>query len=681
MTDQTSTKDAWKTDAQVDHDLDRRHVFHSWSAQAKLDPMVVSRAEGSHVWDGEGRKYLDFTSQLVFTNIGHQHPRVVAAIQEQAARLCTVAPSHANGARSEAARLITAQLPDGLERIFFTNGGADANEHAVRMARLHTGRHKVLSRYRSYHGGTHLAINLTGDPRRWANDNATSGTVHFFGPFLYRSEFHATTEAQECERALAHLEQVIALEGPDTIAAIILESVPGTAGIMVPPPGYLTGVRELCDRHGIILIADEVMAGFGRTGRWFGFELDGVVPDLVTFAKGVNSGYVPLGGVAISEPIYQTFADRPYPGGLTYSGHPLACAAAVATIETMHDEQIVEHADMLGSRGARSRSPGARRPSRLDRRGARHRRLLGAGPRLRPGDPGAVRAVRREQSAAGRGARSFQGGRSAAVRELQPDPRRAAAEHQRGGRPYGPRHAVPSPGEGPRPVLNQTRHMTPAERPPVILFDLDGVLAREDTFSVFVRRQLRARAWRIPLAAPALPALAVTGELPTLRGLLARHVVRVALLGLSLEEATAALGALGREFAATPAWLYRDGIDCAREHLDEGHRVIVVTASERHLARALLDGAGLEGAELFASDLTQRRGGLELSPHNYGARKGQSLEAAGIERPWQRMYSDSVADLPTLRATQEQVLVNPSRAARQRLTRLFPETLSVASWN
>ncbi len=348
MTDQTSSKDAWKTDAQVAHDLDRRHVFHSWSAQAKLDPMVVSRAEGSHVWDGAGRKYLDFTSQLVFTNIGHQHPRVVAAIQEQAARLCTVAPSHANGARSEAARLITAQLPDGLERIFFTNGGADANEHAVRMARLHTGRHKVLSRYRSYHGGTHLAINLTGDPRRWPNDNATAGTVHFFGPFLYRSEFHATTEAQECERALAHLEQVIALEGPDTIAAIILESVPGTAGIMVPPPGYLTGVRELCDRHGIILIADEVMAGFGRTGRWFGFELDGIVPDLVTFAKGVNSGYVPLGGVAISEPIYQTFADRPYPGGLTYSGHPLACAAAVATIETMHDEQIVEHADRLG---------------------------------------------------------------------------------------------------------------------------------------------------------------------------------------------------------------------------------------------------------------------------------------------------------------------------------------------
>ncbi len=222
--------------------------------------------------------------------------------------------------------------------------------------------------------------------------------------------------------------------------------------------------------------------------------------------------------------------------------------------------------------------------------------------------------------------------------------------------------------------------MTPAARPPVILFDLDGVLARQDTFTVFVRRQLRARAWRIPLAAPALPALAATGELPALRGLLAKHVVRVALLGLSLDAAVAALGALGREFAETPAWLYRDGIESARGHLDQGHRVIVVTASERHLARALLDGVGLERAELFASDLTQRLGGLELSPHNYGHRKRQSLEAAGIEHPWQRMYSDSVADLPTLLVTEEQVLVNPSRAARQRLTRLFPETLSIKSW-
>jgi taurine--2-oxoglutarate transaminase len=330
------------------YELDRAHVFHSWSAQAQLDPMVVTKAEGSYVWDRDGNRLLDFTSQLVFTNLGHQHPRIVRAIQEQAATLCTVAPSYANGARSEAARLIASHTPGDLDRVFFTNGGADANEHAIRMARLHTGKHKVLSTYRSYHGGTHLAVNVTGDPRRWASDNGSSGTVHFFGPFLYRSAFSATTEEEECQRALAHLEQVIALEGPGTIAAIVLESIPGTAGIMIPPPGYLEGVRDLCDRHGIVFIADEVMAGFGRAGKWYAVEHADVVPDLLTFAKGVNSGYVPLGGVAISDAIYQTFADRPYPGGLTYSGHPLACAAAVATIETMEDDHIVEHAATLG---------------------------------------------------------------------------------------------------------------------------------------------------------------------------------------------------------------------------------------------------------------------------------------------------------------------------------------------
>ncbi|WP_229052404.1 aspartate aminotransferase family protein [Aeromicrobium sp. Leaf350] len=335
-------------DPQRAYELDRAHVFHSWSAQQQISPMTVSRAEGSFLWDGDGHKYLDFTSQLVFTNLGHQHPRIVEAIQRQAGELCTIAPAHANGARSEAARLIAERTPGDLDHVFFTNGGADANEHAVRMARLHTGRHKVLARYRSYHGGSHLAINLTGDPRRWPNDHATDGVVHFFGPFLYRSAFSATTEAEECERALEHLEQVIALEGPSTIAAIVLESIPGTAGIMVPPPGYLAGVRELCDRFGIVLIADEVMSGFGRAGRWFAIDHAGVVPDLLTFAKGVNSGYVPLGGVAISDAIYATFADRAYPGGLTYSGHPLACAAAVATIEAMEDEGVVRHATRLG---------------------------------------------------------------------------------------------------------------------------------------------------------------------------------------------------------------------------------------------------------------------------------------------------------------------------------------------
>lgn len=336
-------------DAERAYELDRAHVFHSWSAQAEISPMVITRAEGSHVWDGAGRRYLDFTSQLVFTNLGHQHPRIVSAIQEQAATLCTVAPAFANGTRSEAARLIASHTPGDLDHVFFTNGGADANEHAVRMARLHTGRHKVLTTYRSYHGGTHLAVNMTGDPRRWASDHGSTGTVHFFGPFLYRSAFHATTEAEECQRALEHLEQVVALEGPSTVAAIVLEAIPGTAGIMVPPPGYLAGVREICDRHGIVLVADEVMSGFGRSGRWFAVEHGDVTPDLLTFAKGVNSGYVPLGGVAISDEIHATFAHRAYPGGLTYSGHPLACAAAVATIRTMEDDDLVGRADRLGA--------------------------------------------------------------------------------------------------------------------------------------------------------------------------------------------------------------------------------------------------------------------------------------------------------------------------------------------
>jgi taurine---2-oxoglutarate transaminase len=342
------TLEAARAQAARAYELDRAHVFHSWSAQAELNPMTIVASQGSYVWDGGGNRLLDFSSQLVNTNIGHQHPKVVAAIANQAAKLCTVAPQHANDARSEAARLIAARTPGELNKVFFTNGGADANEHAVRMARLHTGRYKVLTRYRSYHGGTDTAINLTGDPRRWPNDYANSGVVHFFGPFLYRSHFHASTEAAECERALAHLDEVIRLEGPSTIAAIVLESIPGTAGIMIPPPGYLAGVRELCDRYGIVMIADEVMAGFGRSGKWFSVEHFDVTPDLLTFAKGVNSGYVPLGGVAISPPIADTFAHRAYPGGLTYSGHPLATAAAVATITAMEEERIVDNAARIG---------------------------------------------------------------------------------------------------------------------------------------------------------------------------------------------------------------------------------------------------------------------------------------------------------------------------------------------
>ncbi|RBP65714.1 taurine--2-oxoglutarate transaminase [Brevibacterium sanguinis] len=353
------------------HDLDREHVFHSWQAQGPFAPMTVLAAQGSYVWDGEGRKLLDLSSQLVNTNIGHQHPAVVAAIQEQAARLCTIAPQHVNDARSEAARLIAEITPGDLNHVFFTNGGADANEHAIRMARLHTGRHKVLSAYRSYHGGTQLAVNVTGDPRRFPNDYSSEGVVHFMPAYRYRSYFGSTSEAEETQRALQHLEDMILLEGPSNIAALILETVPGTAGIYGPPAGYLEGVRELTARHGIVYIADEVMAGFGRTGRWLAVDHWDITPDLITFAKGVNSGYVPLGGVAISEEIFETFRERVYPGGLTYSGHPLACAAAVATITAMRDERMVENADRLGAEiiGPTLRELAERHPSVGDVRG------------------------------------------------------------------------------------------------------------------------------------------------------------------------------------------------------------------------------------------------------------------------------------------------------------------------
>lgn len=344
---------------------DRAHVFHSWSAQGLIDPLAVAGAEGAYFWDYDGNRYLDFTSGLVFTNIGYQHPTVVAAIQEQAGRLATFAPAFAVEARSEAARLIAERTPGDLDKIFFTNGGAEAVENAVRLARLHTGRTKILSAYRSYHGATSTAINLTGDPRRWASDNGSAGVVRFWAPFLYRSPFYARTEAEECARALQHLEDTLAFEGPSTVAAVVLETIPGTAGIMPPPPGYLAGVRELCDRYGIVFVLDEVMAGFGRTGAWFAADHHEVVPDLLTFAKGVNSGYVPLGGVAISAEIAATFETRPYPGGLTYSGHPLACAAAVATINVMEDEKIVESAAHLGEHvlGPGLRELAARHPS------------------------------------------------------------------------------------------------------------------------------------------------------------------------------------------------------------------------------------------------------------------------------------------------------------------------------
>jgi len=340
------------SDNQHTHDLDRAHVFHSWSAQGALNPLVIAGGSGTDVWDFEGNHYLDFSSQLVNVNIGHAHPKVVAAIQDQAAVLPTIAPSTANLARGEAAARILAKAGPSFGKVFFTNGGADANENAMRMARLTTGRDKILSTYRSYHGNTGAAVVATGDWRRVPNEFAR-GHVHFFGPFPYRSEFWSDSPEQETERALQHLERVIVSEGASSIAALLLEGVPGTAGVIMPPPGWYAGVRALCDRFGILLILDEVMSGFGRTGDWFAWQNpeinpDGIVPDLITFAKGVNSGYVPVGGVIISESIANAFEDQVFPGGLTYSGHPLAAASIVASIDAMEEEGIIEHAAEIG---------------------------------------------------------------------------------------------------------------------------------------------------------------------------------------------------------------------------------------------------------------------------------------------------------------------------------------------
>ncbi|WP_018118010.1 aspartate aminotransferase family protein [Corynebacterium mastitidis] len=346
---------------------DRAHVFHSWSAQGAINPMPVAAAEGARIYDYEGNGYLDFGSQLVSANLGHNHPELVAAIRRQAGRVTNLNPAFASDVRGELARRIVESAQGEFSHVFFTNGGADAVEHAIRIARLHTGKNKILAAYRSYHGATGSAIMATGEGRRLGNPTTDGDVYHFWGPFCYRSAFHADSPEQECARALEHLEQTILFEGPGQIAAIILESMVGSSGVIAPPEGYLKGVRELCDRYGILYIADEVMVGFGRTGRLFAYEHGGedLAPDLVTFAKGVNSGYVPLGGVLIHPDIVETFSERAYPGGLTYSGHPLACAPGVAALDVYEREGVFERVARLGEEliGPRLREIAERHPS------------------------------------------------------------------------------------------------------------------------------------------------------------------------------------------------------------------------------------------------------------------------------------------------------------------------------
>jgi taurine--2-oxoglutarate transaminase len=339
--------------------LARKHTLFEWSAQAKVDPIAVDRAQGVHFWTPEGKRYIDLNSQLMSVNIGHGDPRVIRAIQEQVARLAYVAPSLATAPRALLGAKLAELAPGDLDVFFFTNAGADANENAVRIARQVTGRHKILARYRSYHGATGGSIALTGDPRRWPSEPGMAGVVHVLDPY------HGIARGwDDVPTALANLEETIQLEGPSTIAAFIVETVTGTNGVLVPPDGYLQGVRALCDRYGILLICDEVMAGFGRTGEWFAVNHWKVVPDLLTMAKGITSSYVPLGAVAMRRAIAETFRDRPFAGGLTYGSHPVACAAALATIGVYEEDRLVERAREMGAVMARLHADlAARHPS------------------------------------------------------------------------------------------------------------------------------------------------------------------------------------------------------------------------------------------------------------------------------------------------------------------------------
>jgi taurine--2-oxoglutarate transaminase len=323
--------------------LNREYTFFSWSAQAKINPIVIDRAEGIYFWDPDGKRYIDFNSQLMSVNIGHGDRRVADAIGEQAHRLAFAAPQFATEVRGRLGQMLSELTPGDLNTFFFTLGGAEANENALRMARMVTGRQKVMARYRSYHGATAGAISTTGDPRRWASEPAVPGVIRVLDPQRYPSG-----ESEPVEAHLAYLDEVINYEGPSSIAAFIMETVVGTNGILIPPDGYLQGVRELCDRYGILLIADEVMAGFGRTGRWFAVDHWNVVPDMLTMAKGLTSSYLPLGAVAMSDRIAEHFAERTYFGGLTYSAHPVSCAAAIAAVGVLRDDDLVGNAARLG---------------------------------------------------------------------------------------------------------------------------------------------------------------------------------------------------------------------------------------------------------------------------------------------------------------------------------------------
>jgi taurine--2-oxoglutarate transaminase len=323
--------------------LSKQHSLYEWSAQAHVDPIPMAKAKGIYFWTPEGKRFIDFNSQLMCVNIGHGDPRVIKAIQDQAASLAYANPFMATEARARLGQKLAEISPGDIDVFFFTNGGAEANENAIRIARLATGRHKILARYRSYHGGTGAALTATGDPRRWAMEPGMPGIIHV--PHPYHGMKRGTASGAD---ALAELEEIIMLEGPQTIAGFLMETVTGTNGIHVPPDGYLEGVRALCDKHGILLICDEVMSGFGRTGEWFAVDHWKVVPDILTMAKGLTSAYVALGAVGVRRKIADHFKDKVYYGGLTYNSHPLGCAAALATIAVYEEDKLLERARKMG---------------------------------------------------------------------------------------------------------------------------------------------------------------------------------------------------------------------------------------------------------------------------------------------------------------------------------------------
>jgi taurine--2-oxoglutarate transaminase len=329
-------------------DLCLRHTLYDWQQQGSTRPIAVASAKGCEFFTIDGKRYLDFNSQLMGVNIGHGDQRVMAAIAEQGKTLPYISPFMATEVRARLGEKLAELLPGDLDKVFFTLGGAEANENAIRIAKAVTGRQKILARYRSYHGATYATITLTGDPRRWGNEPGMPGVVHVLDPY------HGTQRGfEDADTALAYLDETIALEGPSTIAAFILEPVTGTNGILIPPDGYLQGVRELCDRYDILLIADEVMSGFGRTGEWFAVNHWGVVPDIMTMAKGLTSSYIPLGAVGLSPKVYEHFDEHVFYGGLTYNSHPLALAAAIATIGVYEEDGLIEHTAKMGEVMAR----------------------------------------------------------------------------------------------------------------------------------------------------------------------------------------------------------------------------------------------------------------------------------------------------------------------------------------